>query len=415
MSSASTICLITPAHVSSNPRLVKEADTLQSAGMSVHVIAGQNHEPSIRLDRDLMRSRSWRLTPLEQRLTPGNFARRVIHKWINHRQKQHAPKSIKLAAQGYNVLHSRMVAAALGTGAERFIGHTVAGLGAAAEAAQRCRGRFAFDAEDHHATETDDLLKHPWMSNRIRLIERTHLPKAAYVTAASPLIAEAYAQDYQIPTPSVVLNVFPSHLASSEFRISQAPKSAPLRAYWFSQTVGPGRGLEPVISLIQSSGVHCSLHLRGSVRTGYAESLQSLGHDSSNPIPIEFLAPAPPDDMIKLAADYDFGLALEQEYPPNRDICLTNKIFTYLQAGLPILATPTRAQRRVAEQLEGVVTLVDFNSPQAATEFANWSSDRLRLNKLARRAWQLGQDTYNWDSVQSAWLDGVQTKLMPGK
>ena len=32
------ICLITPGHIASNPRLVKEARALQQSGMEVHII-----------------------------------------------------------------------------------------------------------------------------------------------------------------------------------------------------------------------------------------------------------------------------------------------------------------------------------------------------------------------------------------
>jgi len=42
--SAPLICLLTPGHVASTPRLVKEADALVDAGYRVHVVAGRHFE-----------------------------------------------------------------------------------------------------------------------------------------------------------------------------------------------------------------------------------------------------------------------------------------------------------------------------------------------------------------------------------
>lgn len=45
-------------------------------------------------------------------------------------------------------------------------------------------------------------------------------------------------------------------------------------------------------------------------------------------------------------AEFDIGLALESiEQDQNRDICLTNKIWAYAQAGLFVMATNTSAQK----------------------------------------------------------------------
>ena len=44
-----TICLVTSGHVGSNPRLVKEADALVTAGAHVQVIAVDNYHARIRI------------------------------------------------------------------------------------------------------------------------------------------------------------------------------------------------------------------------------------------------------------------------------------------------------------------------------------------------------------------------------
>src|SRR5260370_1251501 len=80
-------------------------------------------------------------------------------------------------------------------------------------------------------------------------VERESLPQCCYVTAASPGIAGAYASKYGIPTPTSILNVFP--LAERPLRFRETRPDGPLRLYWFSQTIGPGRGLENVIRAME--------------------------------------------------------------------------------------------------------------------------------------------------------------------
>ena len=62
-------------------------------------------------------------------------------------------------------------------------------------------------------------------------------------------------------------------------------------------------------------------------------------------------APQPPDRMVDLCRDYHVGLALEMPEPPNRAICLTNKAFTYILAGLAVVFTDTPGQRNLAMDL----------------------------------------------------------------
>ena len=65
----------------------------------------------------------------------------------------------------------------------------------------------------------------------------------------------------------------------------------------------------------------------------------------------EVLSTGASEDMIRLSAEYDVGLALGTTRQPNRDLCLTNKIFSYLLAGNAVAATSTTAQKAIVETL----------------------------------------------------------------
>ena len=94
----------------------------------------------------------------------------------------------------------------------------------------------------------------------------------------------------------------------------------------------------------------------------------------------------------------------------SRRYCLTNKIFTYLLGGLPILMSATPAQASLAADLgeaAAVVSLTDVDS--IARQLDLWGLSPDVLDRAGARAWQLGQERYNWDIEQRAFLASVKS------
>src|SRR5262249_14645959 len=136
-----------------------------------------------------------------------------------------------------------------------------------------------------------------------------------------------------------------------EFRLGN--ERDPLRLYWFSQTIGRDRGLEDAIRALGILGDQTiELHLCGEWCHGYEteffELAKSTGVEHAR---VHHHPPDRPDRMVELAAQYDVGLALEQRGSFNRDICITNKIFTHLLAGNAIAATMTQGQQTVIRRI----------------------------------------------------------------
>jgi glycosyltransferase involved in cell wall biosynthesis len=402
------ICLVSPSHLASNPRLVKEADALAGAGWRVAVVCGDHYAPVREFDNEIRRSRSWSVFTVNYEPRLNTLGERAWQKIARRLLRIIPSASVKLAAPAHHSCHYRLVRAALATGSSLFIGHTVAGLAAAAEAASEAAGEFGFDAEDFHSAETDTCLSDPGLARSIQIIESQRLPLAAFITAASPLIAAAYQTRYSIPLPSAILNVFPLAMAPATSR-EKFPVNKPIRAYWFSQTLGAGRGLEEIISVLGRMETPVSLHLRGHVDSDYRKSVLCAAARGPRPVLIEFLPPAPADEMVRLAAEFDVGLSLEQSTPLNRDLCLTNKIFTYLLAGLPVIATATQAQSNLAQTLPDAIKLIDFGSPATtARQLDDWFNTPDAIENASKAAATYAQEIYNWDTEKTKLLSLIQ-------
>src|SRR5947208_2493321 len=59
----------------------------------------------------------------------------------------------------------------------------------------------------------------------------------------------------------------------------------------------------------------------------------------------------PPGLMVQCCTGHDAGLAIEPGFSYNNGIAASNKLFTYLVAGLPVILTDTGGQRAIARDL----------------------------------------------------------------
>ncbi len=406
------ICLVSGSHLCTNPRLVKEANALQTAGFRVHVIAGRNYLPNDPFDAVILKECKWDYTIVDYHVGWRSRIQRIVRKLSRIALSIIPRPPLWLAERAHHAATSQIATSAALIPADLFIGHTVVGLAAAGRAAQRNNAKLGFDAEDFHSQETVEAMHDTVEQKAIRLIESTLLPRCIHLTAAAPLIAEAYAKRYGIPHPVTVQNTFPLSESVDE-PLANISIGNPVRFYWFSQTIGEGRGIEEILAVLGRMKTTATLSLRGKIlRPDYVESLRETAKKSGFSGDLHFLPPAQASEMARLAAKHDIGLALESRQPPNRDICLTNKIYTYLLAGLPIACTATRAQSALANQLGSAVQIITLETAATtARQLDQWLSDSDSYRTARHASWRLGQNRFNWEAESQVLVSAVDASL----
>jgi glycosyltransferase involved in cell wall biosynthesis len=399
------VCLVTPGHLSTNPRLVKEADALSAAGYEVSVIAADFLPWASAADAEF-RGRPWTVAR-RVRFGPSSG---LPGRALQGLRLRGARALFRLGARTTPVLQAAghpagpdLVAAAAETPADLYIGHYPPGLQAAALAARRFGARFAYDAEDFHLGDPPPGPEHEQERQLLRALEAPHLARCAYVSAASPGIAKAYAEAYGIVAPTVILNVFPRGNVQGPAAPAQTPQRPSL--YWFSQTIGPDRGLECAVRAIAKSRSRPHLYLRGRPAAGFRERLEALATEIGVSDRIHFLPTAQPAEMERLAMIYDAGFCGETGNTANRRIALTNKLFSFLMSGLAIVASDIPAHRELAGELGEAAVLYrtdDADSLAGALDGLFDDPERLALGRRASA--HLGQTRYNWDAEQAILL-----------
>lgn len=405
------ICLVTSGPVGSDPRLLKEAHALHAAGALVRVVAANSTGLAHVQERDeqVLRDVPWKYEAVG---TGGAWGRRrrAIQRRLARAMWAAGLRGDRVAGLALDPLIGAIARAAAREPANLFIAHNLPALPAAASAARAQRARLGFDAEDFHSGQLH-ASEQP-LRGICEAIERRHLPACAHLTAASPGIGEAYARSYGVRTPTVVLNVFPRTLAPAQPTTAGGRQNGRPSLYWFSQTIGPDRGLEDVIAAMALTQSRPDLVLQGSVDAGYRARLEARAHSLGLAGHLRFLPPAPPDELPAVAALHDLGLATEAREPTNRDLCLTNKIFTYLLAGVPVAASATSAQAALAAQLPDCMWAMPLDDAQTwATRVDGLLLQPAALAAARAAAWRAAQERYHWEREAISFITSVEASL----
>jgi glycosyltransferase involved in cell wall biosynthesis len=395
------ICIVIDAHLSTCPRMLKAADALADAGYDVRVISTRTTAWAMRADEEVVRRRTgkWRWHPVDE------SSGRNVARWAASGMRMRAARTLsrfagprriplEIAAMAQCRAHPALVRAAASEPADLIFGGTARGLVAAASAARRLGVPFGLDLEDFHSAEAGASRSGNLQNALARRIEAKLLPRAAFLTAGSAAIANEYASRYGV-RPVPVNNTFELPDAPPSFET--IPQDG-LRLYWFSQTIGADRGLEDAIRAIGMAGIPATLTLRGNVAVAYLQTLRSLVREVAPRLQLIHAEPAAPDSMIALARNHDVGLALEQRTPLNRDLCLTNKAFTYLLAGLAVVFTDTTGQRALADDIgEGGFRFAPGDVGSLARQLAQWGADPAALRRAKKASWTAAKRRWHWE------------------
>lgn len=406
-----TICLVTTTHLAANPRLVKEAEALLRVGYRVVALTYPHLERLRGNDETVRRS----LPDLEEVPLVGRAEGRARSAWYRiefalWRRLAERTGAPILAPYAVIPRYRAFCRAVARTGADLYIAHNLGALPVAAYAARTTGTRLGFDAEDFHRGEYAEGESPRALLTRY--IEAAYIPRCDYVTAASDGIADAYARVLGVPRPTTVLNVFP--LADRGWPVvgDERHREVPMDAtslYWFSQVIGPGRGLEDVVRALPLFSERVVLSLRGRWAEGYEAELRGLAKSLGVGDRMRHLPVAPPREMVARAGCHSIGLALEPGRDENNRLALSNKIFTYLLAGLPTVATDTEGQRGIARGAGEAVAIYTPGDVEALVE----SVQRLLSSERPRReAERLAKERYNWEAEQLVFLNTVRKTLI---
>lgn len=400
------IVILTTHQPAANPRAIKEYETLKSMGYWVKFLYEYNTDWSYRVDENKFNNG---LLPRQDFIEIGgnphtspvrHFISRLTHRFLRGMSFLMFLKELSTSRSAL-ALRQKVKKYP----AHLYISHYLGSLPAALFAAKKNGARVIFDAEDFHRGEQS---YYRGQLKNVVAIEDKLLPKVDAITTASPLITEAYRQCYSNQDIITISNVFSKQYLQPKPTV----ENEPLKLFWFSQHIGKYRGLEVFIEALNYlHGAAITLTIMGNKKSEFYR--QELLAISEQPERITFREPVAPESIFSIAAEYDIGLAGEIPNCYNKEICLSNKIFTYLLAGNCILASDMRGQREFMEEFKGIGFVYKYDdSKSLAEKIEMLYNNRDLLGSCKEEARKLGSESLNWEQEKEKWVPLINRFLI---
>ena len=259
---------------------------------------------------------------------------------------------------------------------------------------------------DAHECETEVQGLHGAWKIIVKIAERILIGRADAVITVSDAIADKYAKDYSITKPSLVLNCPQSErIASHDIFRRKFGISKETNIFLYQGGFGYGRGIEIIIDAFvvsQGKGNQAVVFMGDGPL-----SPQVLAAAENYPN-IFFQDAVPYKDLLAHTSSADFGILFYENTCLNHYYCSPNKLFEYLMAGLPIVASNLFEVKKIVEgnKLGVVSRTIDANGLKDAID----KLMGLDINYTKRQVYE-ARKTYCW-AYQEDILLGVYRSLL---
>lgn len=278
-------------------------------------------------------------------------------------------------------------------------------------AARIRRARLVYDSDELNLDRNKPQCRKRWWRFAMFRFERFFTRRADVVLTTDHGRADVLQERYRIPRPTVILNVpesFPEIEADLAFRARALGDRDFLLIY--QGVLIENRGIPEMIRAM-SSLTDCSLAVVGYGHRG--EEYRRLAADLDLRDAVRFFDAVPFEQLMRYTAAADVGMI------PLIPACLSyvyaapNKLFEYMMAGIPVVATDLPDMAAIVEQ-ERVGTLIaDASDPAGIVDAVRRLLDGDEsLTVVGRRARDAALHRYNW-GIESARLLAAYANLGP--
>ena len=303
---------------------------------------------------------------------------------------------------GFWAAHRAVRRAALATPAALYLASDLYTLPALAAAARRHSGALVYDSRELYAA-LDSSHGRPHVAAVWGAVERRFVRQADAVLTVGDAIADRLASRYGIDRPTVLYNAPEPRepldrdaLDRDALRQTLALPDDGRLVVLYQGLFREGRGLPALVDAAHDvEGVRLALIGEGALRAEIVARGAGLG-DRLVVHPF-----VPPDRLAALTPGADLGACLIEPLTESLRLSLPNKLFEYLAAGVPVLASPLPEIRRVVGRGAGVLA-----DPTDAAAVAD--ALRQALDADRRAAWRAAAPRalapYTWTHGRRAFL-----------
>jgi len=282
--------------------------------------------------------------------------------------------------------------------ADIYHAHNVNALPACYIAAMIHRKPLIFDAHELPLYELDHTRWRPLGKLALRLLTAI-TSHCSGVIAVSPPIAQEMCNRYRLANVTLIRNTPIYRAVQKSERLRQHLGRGPeVRIALYQGNIQSDRQLDGLIRAAAYLEQDIIIVLMGEGFSETTSQLEALAVKEGVTDRIKILPPVPYTELLDWTASADIGLIVySPDHSLNVRMCLPNKLFEYLMAGLPVLASPLDA---VSDLIRGydVGQIVPSLSPAAVGAAINaMMADAAARERMRHNALSAAQSDLCWE------------------
>lgn len=243
-------------------------------------------------------------------------------------------------------------------------------------------------------TESPELIHRKRTQGIWLRIEKMIFPKLTHIITVNDSIAQAYKNRYQ--KDLLVIRNIPTKYNSGK-RLSKVELSIPENSFLIiiqGSGLNVERGIEEaVLAMKQLENVTLMLVGDGDVMPVVKELIQIHRLEDK----VKIFGRRPYEEMMQFTMHADLGLTLDKPLSKNYEFSLPNKVFDYMHAGTPILASNLVEIERVIRTHQ-IGTILSEVSPDAIAAAINELKSKPELLMQQKEACRLASEIENWEN-----------------
>jgi glycosyltransferase involved in cell wall biosynthesis len=265
-------------------------------------------------------------------------------------------------------------------------------------AAKLCKATLVYDTHEYF-TEMAELYNRPFVKKIWQGIENRFFPRLKYVFTVNNSVAKLYQQKFNkqlvvvrnIPIAATPLN------SVIDFGLPANKKILLMQGAGLNQH----RGLEELVQAMDFVSDDFILVFVGSGLL--VESLKKMAGGKINQC-IFFIKPQPPIMLHALAKMAWCGFSLDKSINLNQQVSLPNKVFEYIAAGIPIIASNVIEVATIVNEYK-VGKILNEVTPQAIANAVLELDAEVALYNLYKANTTTAATILNWNNEQKILID----------